>query len=439
MVSKRIEEQAELHTSGVNTREEKQKAIRDIFMTVGKAGKPGEHIRCIVSVGMLTEGWDAHNVTHVFGYRRFGSLLLCEQVTGRALRRTSFSGDDRRQIPEYANVFGVPYTFARGGDVEPPKPPTQPWVVESLPDREEFRIEFPDVVGYAQSGDVIRFRLDPDKVADYSVPERDVPDDTEIGGPVGEGDRLLSDFRPRTACWHTAARVAPLLESSGKHKRITFQDSLQAVNEWCTHPAVDCDDPLDIPFDEVAPERIAEACVVVNNGESGRILPVFSDMRDQGQNRFSSTEAIHFRTTLKHRYVAKKSELNAAACHTKEEVQVAFILDEHEKIQAWARNFRLGWTVPWFDNIAQVWRRTEPDFIARAVTPEDSRPLHLLIEFKGMRQGEPEEEAKRLYLENWWAPAISEWKQDGENYGDWRVVWIEDIRHATRLINKACN
>ena len=110
---------------------EKQKKIRNLFSSVGQAD--AKHIRCVISVGMLTEGWDAKNVTHVFGYRRFGSLLLCEQVTGRALRRTSFVGFDM-QKPEYANIFGVPYTFARGGDV-PPQPPAQAYRVFSAKQR----------------------------------------------------------------------------------------------------------------------------------------------------------------------------------------------------------------------------------------------------------------------------------------------------------------
>ena len=89
-------------------------------------------------------GGDARNVTHIFGYRRFGSLLLCEQVTGRALRRTAFSGADEKQSPEYANVFGVPYSFARGDDETKPTVPVQPWRVYSLPERTGFRISFPD-------------------------------------------------------------------------------------------------------------------------------------------------------------------------------------------------------------------------------------------------------------------------------------------------------
>ena len=60
--------------------------LREVMNTVGKPGKLGEHVRCVVSVSMLTEGWDANTVTHILGVRAFGTQLLCEQVVGRGLR-----------------------------------------------------------------------------------------------------------------------------------------------------------------------------------------------------------------------------------------------------------------------------------------------------------------------------------------------------------------
>ena len=159
---------------------EKREQIRSLFTSVGH-GK-GRNIRCVISVGMLTEGWDAKNVTHVFGYRRFGSLLLCEQVTGRALRRTSFVGD-RKQKPEYANIFGVPYTFARGGDVDP-QPPAQHYDVFSITGRERLRIEFPAVVGYRNPTKQRRFTLNPVKVNPYTVNPSE-PGTTMLAGAIG--------------------------------------------------------------------------------------------------------------------------------------------------------------------------------------------------------------------------------------------------------------
>src|SRR5207253_956751 len=86
--------------------------LREVMNTVGKAGKLGEHVKCVVSVSMLTEGWDANTVTHILGVRAFGTQLLCEQVVGRALRRMSYAAnEDGKFSPEYADVYGVPFSF----------------------------------------------------------------------------------------------------------------------------------------------------------------------------------------------------------------------------------------------------------------------------------------------------------------------------------------
>src|SRR5574341_699304 len=72
-----------------------QDILREVMNTVGKVGKLGESIRCVVSVSMLTEGWDANTVTHILGVRAFGTQLLCEQVVGRGLRRMSYVPQDQ--------------------------------------------------------------------------------------------------------------------------------------------------------------------------------------------------------------------------------------------------------------------------------------------------------------------------------------------------------
>src|SRR6266508_4353040 len=124
--------------------------LREVINTVGKKGRLGEHVRCVVSVSMLTEGWDANTVTHILGIRRFGSQLLCEQVVGRGLRRRSYVVNDSGMFePEYAEVYGVPFSFipasGSGPDPKPRRPPTR---VHADHDRAAFEITFPRVVGY---------------------------------------------------------------------------------------------------------------------------------------------------------------------------------------------------------------------------------------------------------------------------------------------------
>ena len=168
--------------------------------TVGKKGKLGEHIRCVVSVAMLTEGWDANTVTHILGIRAFRSQLLCEQVVGRGLRRRSYAvNDDGRFDPEYAEVYGVPFAFIPG-DRPTQRPETARPAVEvrRCPDRGDLRITFPKLDGYRveipdehfctpTSTTTRRLHLDQATVA---------PAGSRAAGIVGEAEELdLDDIR----------------------------------------------------------------------------------------------------------------------------------------------------------------------------------------------------------------------------------------------------
>lgn len=126
----------------------KEELLRAIVDNVGKNRTPGQRVQNVISVAMLSEGWDAQNVTHILGLRAFTSQLLCEQVVGRGLRRTTFDRDEEgRFVAEYVNVIGVPFTFLPvEGDGPPPPPPKPKTAVESLPDRAEFAIRWPNVL-----------------------------------------------------------------------------------------------------------------------------------------------------------------------------------------------------------------------------------------------------------------------------------------------------
>src|SRR5205823_7091236 len=127
-----------------------QDLLREVMQTVGKQGRLGEAIRCVVSVSMLTEGWDANTVTHVLGIRAFGTQLLCEQVIGRALRRQSYDLNEENLFNvEYADVFGIPFDFTAKPVVAPPQPPRETIQVKAMrPERDHLEIRFPRVQGY---------------------------------------------------------------------------------------------------------------------------------------------------------------------------------------------------------------------------------------------------------------------------------------------------
>src|SRR5439155_10073351 len=124
--------------------------LREVMNTIGKSGRLGENIKCVVSVSMLTEGWDANTVTHILGVRAFGTQLLCEQVVGRGLRRVSYeTNDDGMFEPEYAEVYGVPFSFIpTAATLTLPVPPKPVHRVRALQERGELEITYPRVIGY---------------------------------------------------------------------------------------------------------------------------------------------------------------------------------------------------------------------------------------------------------------------------------------------------
>ena len=124
--------------------------LREVMNTVGKPGRLGEQIRCVVSVSMLTEGWDANTVTHILGVRAFGTQLLCEQVVGRGLRRQSYDLNDEGLFNvEYADILGIPFDFAAKPVIAPVGKPRETVRVHAVrPDRDALEIRFPRVEGY---------------------------------------------------------------------------------------------------------------------------------------------------------------------------------------------------------------------------------------------------------------------------------------------------
>jgi type III restriction enzyme len=174
--------------------------LREVMNTVGKAGKLGEHVKCVVSVSMLTEGWDANTVTHVLGVRAFGTQLLCEQVVGRALRRMSYAANkDQRFDPEYAEVYGVPFSFIPcSGATTDPQPGPLPTRVRALENRLACEITFPRLVGYRyEVGDehlTAAFTAE----SHLALSTADIPTKTENAPIVGETSiHTLDDLKRR--------------------------------------------------------------------------------------------------------------------------------------------------------------------------------------------------------------------------------------------------
>ena len=162
--------------------------LREVMNTVGKPGKLGEHVKCVVSVSMLTEGWDANTVTHVLGVRAFGTQLLCEQVVGRALRRMSYAANaDGRFEPEYAEVYGVPFSFIPcSGSMANPKPGPMPTRVRALESRIACEITFPRLLGYRYELATKKLTAEFTEDSRLTLTTADLPIKTENAPIVGE-------------------------------------------------------------------------------------------------------------------------------------------------------------------------------------------------------------------------------------------------------------
>ena len=208
--------------------------------TVGKAGRLGGDTRCMVSVSMLTEGWDASTVTHVLGVRAFGTQLLCEQVIGRALRRQSYDLNEEDLFDvEYADVLGIPFDFTARPVVAPPQPPRETVQVKAnSPERDACEIRFPRVQGYRVELPEERLSASFDENSTLELtPDLVGPSITRNEGIVGEGVDLslehLEELRPSTVVFHLTKRLLetkwrdpgeePKLHLFGQLKRITRQ------------------------------------------------------------------------------------------------------------------------------------------------------------------------------------------------------------------------
>ena len=191
-----------------------QDLLREVMNTVGKKDRLGEPIRCVVSVSMLTEGWDANTVTHVFGVRAFGTQLLCEQVIGRSLRRQSYDLNEENLFNvEYADVLGIPFDFTAKPVVAPPQPPRETVQVRAIsPDRDACEVRFPRVEGYRVElpQERLQAKFTVDSVLELT-PELVGPSITQNQGIIGEAVDLnlvhTGDLRTSTLLFHLTKRL----------------------------------------------------------------------------------------------------------------------------------------------------------------------------------------------------------------------------------------
>ena len=419
------------------TKKDKVEHIRKVFKTVGQKGEPGENVRCVVSVNMLTEGWDVKTVTHVFGYRPFKSDLLCEQVAGRALRRSTMVPLSKGELlpPEYAGIFGIPFSFMLGTGKS--SEPRETCEVRTEPGRDLFRMCFPNIRGYEIGSETVTLKLNKDNVETYKTEKlTDKSGDVIVVGPTGKPEKLKDLKRAHTAIFELAERITKRYGAMGTGRTAFFQSAIVAVHEWLEHPNVECADERLLAYNpniEEAAAAVWKSSTALTNRPPVR--PVFADEGNSVHDRQLDTSGIKFDTTSIHKYppgggIPAKSELNMAACDSSGEVEVARILDEHKSVEAWVRNHRLGWFIPYIEPKTGNYRDYVPDFVARL----KGGKVHLVIEYKG--QDTRDAQVKKHEVESKWIPAVNA-SDDRACEGKWRYVYLDNEARIGTDIDEA--
>jgi type III restriction enzyme len=389
-----------------------QDLLREVMNTVGKQGRLGESVRCVVSVSMLTEGWDANTVTHVLGIRAFGTQLLCEQVIGRALRRQSYDlNENGRFNVEYADIFGIPFDFTAQAVVAPtqkPRPTISVFAVR--PDRDALEIQFPRVEGY-------RVELPPEQLSAHftadSVLELNPmlvgPSITHNQGIIGEGAVMnvqhLENLRQNSIVYLLTRHLLythyrdpgeePKLYLFGQLKRIAKQWMDNYLR--CTGNTY----PAQVLYDEIA----AMACERIKSA----ISATMSDERPpkavlDAYNPTGSTVNVNFTTSKELRWPTdpRKSHINWVIGDSSWELEFCRVAEAHPRVRSYVKNQGLGLEVPY--QYGTVKRTYLPDFIVQI---DDGRPdlFNLVVEIKGFRGEDAKEKANTM--RNYWVPGVN--------------------------------
>ncbi len=426
--------------------------LREVMNTVGKAGKLGENVKCVVSVSMLTEGWDANTVTHILGVRAFGTQLLCEQVVGRGLRRMSYSPQKRKiDTPrgpveidafavEYAEVYGVPFSFIQSsGAADDGDPGPLPTRVRALEERIACEITFPRLDGYRYDLPAERLPVDfpwepGDKLA---LSTADVPTKVRIDPIVGESathtlDTLKAARAQQVAFVIARRALEQYFADDEKNPRMwLFPDLLTNARRWLA----ECVTLKDGAFEGLllltekshdAADRIYKAIVRADREQSGekRLLPIPRPYDTIGSTRFVSFDTV--RPTWKTDPV--KCHISHVVCDTESwEQKMAQALEEMQEVICYVKNQNLQFFIPYTLNGQQ--KNYLPDFLVRLDDGHGKDdPLNLIVEVTG--ENDREKEAKVSTARELWVPAVN----NAGAWGRWEFIEISDPWDAQRTI-----
>ena len=427
------------------TKEDAAQALRHKVNTVGKtewegAGDPpGKNVRCVVSVAMLNEGWDAQNVTQILGLRAFESQLLCEQVVGRGLRRMNY--DDFSE-PEYVDVYGIPFEVipVKKKPVSAHAPLKESTLVKALPEREtKFGIEFPRVEGFVF--DVReRIKADVGRIPRIDVEPRRDPTETIVRPQVGYQSGAPTALGPGTTVRQTrqefyetvrlqeveyaiSQRVTNALASKPEFRfrarQILFPQVLAIVRDYLNSRVNynDCDrrEVFLERYVQLTTERLLTAIEPDDAQGEVPLLPRIERFRPKG-----STSQVLFRTVRDCKATAK-SHVSHVVLDSKWEGSTAFHLEKSPLVQSYVRNDYLDFVIP-FEFMGQR-HNYIPDYIVRL-----TNRVMLILEVKGL---ESEEDRAKYAAARRWAKAVTHW----EEMGHWEFAVVHDPSETPAVLS----
>jgi type III restriction enzyme len=397
--------------------------LREVMNTVGKAGSLGGQIRCVVSVSMLTEGWDANTVTHVLGVRAFGTQLLCEQVVGRALRRQSYELNENGFFDvEYADVLGIPFDFAAEPVVTKPRPPRETIRVRAIRERDHLEIRFPKVEGYRT--ELPPTALIPNFTDDHALrlsPDVVGPSITDVQGIVGQSNQLTlehtKDTRKSAIIYSLAAHLLynHYRDANEQPKHHLFVPLKKICRYWLDNhlECIGNTYPAQVMYEQIkdmAANKIKAAITETHVGDE--LVKAILDP----YNMESSSIHVNFTTSNPRRYETsdQKCHINYVIGDSDWELDMAETLENSPRVLAYVKNHSLGFEVPYL--LGSESRKYRPDFIVKVDDGIPGDPLNLVVEVKGYRNEAAVEKANTMKA--FWVPGVNNLKK----FGRWAFV-----------------
>ncbi len=392
------------------TKKENAELLRQQVDTVGKLGELGETIQNVISVGMLSEGWDAKTVTHIMGLRAFASQLLCEQVIGRGLRRTSYETNPETGLfePEYVNIFGIPFTFLpheHSDNIPPPPPPKVE--VRVLPERHnDYEITWPKVVRIDRT-------LEPRLTVNWEM----LPDLHLAAGQTAKLAELAPVIEGKPDYERIERISLEALAQEYRFQRIAFETAHQIISsrkpDWEGSKGYHMAQLVKLVEDFVLTDKISIEPVTLGHDAFGRRLiitlnlnklvrhiwhgitassTVMLEVQFDAEEPIGSTASMQTWYTGRSNGLTKRSHINRCIFDSTWEASAAYVLDHNTEVDAWVKNDHLGFSIYYV--YGGVVRKYVPDFLIRMKSG-----TMLVLETKGKYT--ERDKAKRAYLDEW--------------------------------------